>query len=112
MGGFSPWGCLGAASEIYGTSFQSCRGRVSGDAAPCAAAHARSPDRRFLTPTAYVVYTAKGEFLSHPSVGFQFVDAPSVIGYIETFNVTEGFANRAVAGNTRSVVGLGLSYRY
>jgi hypothetical protein len=66
----------------------------------------------FLTPTAYAVYTAKGEFLSYPSVGFHFVDASSVIGYIETFNVTEGFANRAVAGNTRSAVSLGLSYRY
>jgi hypothetical protein len=57
----------------------------------------------FLTPTAYTVYTAKGQIFSHPAVGFHFVDASSVIGYIETFNITEGFANRAEAGYTRSV---------
>ena len=57
----------------------------------------------FLTPTAYVVYTEGGKTFSHPTVGFHFVDASAVIGYIETFNVTEGFANRAEAGYTRSV---------
>jgi hypothetical protein len=57
----------------------------------------------FITPTAYVVYTAKGQFFSHPAVGFHFIDASSVIGDIETFSVTEGFANRAEAGYTRSV---------
>jgi hypothetical protein len=57
----------------------------------------------FITPTAYVVYTAKGQFFSHPAVGFHFVNASSVIGYIETFNVTEGFANRAEVGYTRNV---------
>jgi len=57
----------------------------------------------FLTPTAYVVYSQKGSFFSHPAVGFHFIDASSVIGYIETFSVTEGFANRAEAGYTRSV---------
>lgn len=57
----------------------------------------------FITPTAYVVYTDKGHFFSHPAVGFHFVDASSVIGYIETFNVTEGFANRAEIGYSRSV---------
>jgi Protein of unknown function (DUF3034) len=57
----------------------------------------------FITPTAYVVYSAKGAFFSHPAVGFHFVDASSVIGDIETFNITEGFANRAEAGYTRNV---------
>ena len=57
----------------------------------------------FLTPTAYVVYTEKGRTFSHPAVGLHFSDASSVIGDIETFSVTEGFANRAEAGYTRSV---------
>ena len=57
----------------------------------------------FLTPTAYVVYMEKGQVFSHPAVGFHFIDASSVIGDIETFSVTEGFANRAEAGYTRSV---------
>jgi len=57
----------------------------------------------FITPTAYVVYTDKGQFFSHPAVGFHFIDASSVIGDIETFNITEGFANRAEVGYTRSV---------
>ena len=57
----------------------------------------------FLTPTAYVVYTEKGQIFSHPAVGFHFIDASAVIGNIETFSITEGFANRAEAGYTRSV---------
>jgi hypothetical protein len=57
----------------------------------------------FLTPTAYVVESAKGQVFSHPAVGFHFIDAATVIGYVETFSVTEGFANRAEAGYTRSV---------
>jgi hypothetical protein len=61
----------------------------------------------FITPTAYVVYSAKGEKFSHPAVGFHFIDAATVIGNIETFSVTEGFANRAEAGYTRSVHQLG-----
>ena len=71
----------------------------------------------FLTPTAYVVESAKGQVFSHPAVGFHFVDAATVIGNVETFSITEGFANRAEAGYTRSVhqngnqmsTGLGLS---
>jgi hypothetical protein len=71
----------------------------------------------FLTPTAYVVESEKGHVFSHPAVGFHFIDAATVIGYIETFSVTEGFANRAEVGYTRSVhqngnqmtTGLGLS---
>jgi hypothetical protein len=57
----------------------------------------------FLTPTAYVVYANKGAFFSHPAVGFHFIDTSAVIGNIETFSITEGFANRAEAGYTRSV---------
>ena len=57
----------------------------------------------FLTPTAYVVYGEKGHVLSHPAVGFHFIDAATVIGNIETFSITEAFANRAEVGYTRSV---------
>ena len=57
----------------------------------------------FLTPTAYVVYADKGQFFSHPAVGFHFIDASAVIGDIETVSITEGFANRAEAGYTRSI---------
>ena len=57
----------------------------------------------FLTPTAYVVYMDKGQIFSHPAIGFHFIDASSVIGKIETFSITEGFASRAEAGYTRSV---------
>ncbi len=57
----------------------------------------------FLTPTAYVVYMEKGQTFSHPAIGFHFIDASAVIGNVETFSITEGFANRAEAGYTRSV---------
>jgi hypothetical protein len=57
----------------------------------------------FITPTAYVVYGEKGQFFSHPAVGYHFVNANSVIGDIQTFSVEEGFANRAEVGYTRSV---------
>jgi hypothetical protein len=57
----------------------------------------------FITPTAYALFTEKGHFFSHPAVGFHFIDASSVIGDIETFSITEGFANRAEVGYTRSV---------
>jgi len=57
----------------------------------------------FITPTAYVVYTAKDKFFSHPAVGVHFVNTSKVIGNIETFSVLEGFANRAEIGYTRSV---------
>jgi hypothetical protein len=36
----------------------------------------------FLTPTAYVVYTDKGQMFSHPAVGFHYIDASKVIGNI------------------------------
>jgi len=57
----------------------------------------------FITPTAYIVDMEKGQKFSHPAVGFHFINASSVIGKIETFSVTEGFANRAEAGYSRSV---------
>jgi hypothetical protein len=61
----------------------------------------------FLTPTAYVVFADKGKAFSHPAVGIHFINASAVIGNIETFSVTEGFANRAEVGYTRSVHQLG-----
>ena len=57
----------------------------------------------FLTPTAYVVYMEKGQALSHPAVGFHFINASKVIGNIETFSITEAFYGRAEVGYTRSV---------
>jgi hypothetical protein len=57
----------------------------------------------FLTPTAYVVYTDKGKVLSHPAVGYHFINTSKVIGDIQTFSIVEGFANRAEVGYTRSV---------
>ncbi|HWG21695.1 MAG TPA: hypothetical protein VG225_14280 [Terracidiphilus sp.] len=57
----------------------------------------------FITPTAYVVYSAKGQFFSYPTVGYHFVNASKVIGDIHTFSIEEGFANRAELGYTRSV---------
>ena len=61
----------------------------------------------FITPTAYVVYMEKGQTFSHPAFGFHFIDASSVIGNIETFSITEGFASRAELGYTRRVHQLG-----
>jgi hypothetical protein len=61
----------------------------------------------FLTPTAYVVDMEKGQKFSHPAVGFHFINASAVIGNIETFSITEGFAGRAEAGYTRSIHQLG-----
>ena len=57
----------------------------------------------FLTPTAYIVDMKQGEKFSHPAVGFHFINSSTVIGNIETFSITVGFANRAEAGYTRSV---------
>lgn len=57
----------------------------------------------FITPTAYVVPSAKGHFFSSPALGYHFVHAENVIGDIHTFNITEGFANRAELGYTREV---------
>jgi hypothetical protein len=57
----------------------------------------------FITPTAYVVYSGKDQFFSHPALGYHFVNASSVIGYVHTFSIEEGIANRAEAGYTRSI---------
>jgi len=57
----------------------------------------------FITPTAYVVYTDKDHVWSHPAVGYHFVNASSVIGYVHTFSIEEGVANRFEFGYTRSV---------
>jgi hypothetical protein len=61
----------------------------------------------FITPTAYVVESAKGAVLSHPAVGYHLIDAKQVIGDIQTFSITEGLANRAEVGYTRSVHTMG-----
>ncbi len=57
----------------------------------------------FITPTAYVVLSEKDHVFSHPAVGYHFVNVNKVIGDIHTFNIAEGFANRAEVGYTRSV---------
>jgi len=57
----------------------------------------------FITPTAYVVESAKGHFFSVPAVGYHFINANQVIGDVHTFSIAEGFANRAELGYTRSV---------
>ncbi len=57
----------------------------------------------FITPTAYVVYSEKGKFFSHPAVGYHFIHVPKVIGNIHTFSIAEGFSNRAEVGYTRNV---------
>ena len=61
----------------------------------------------FLTPTAYVVDSAKGRVFSHPAIGYHFIDAKQVIGDFQTFSITEGFANRGEVGYTRSYHTLG-----
>jgi len=61
----------------------------------------------FLTPTAYVVESEKGHVLSYPAIGFHFVNTAKVIGNVETVSITEGFANRAEIGYTRSIHQLG-----
>jgi hypothetical protein len=57
----------------------------------------------FITPTAYVVYSAPGKIFSHPAFGYHFVNSNNVVGDNHTFNITEGFANRAEVGYTRNV---------
>ena len=61
----------------------------------------------FITPTAYVVPSAKGRIFSFPAVGYSFINAHNVIGNLHIFSITEGFANRAETGYTRSVHQLG-----
>jgi len=57
----------------------------------------------FITPTAYVVYSAQGRFFSHPAVGYHFIHVPKVIGNVHTFSIAEGFKDRAEVGYTRNV---------
>jgi hypothetical protein len=57
----------------------------------------------FITPTAYVVYSAEGQKFSHPAVGYHFVNSSAVIGAVHTFSIEEGIANRVEFGYTRSV---------
>lgn len=57
----------------------------------------------FITPTAYVVLSEKGHTWSHPAIGYHFVNASNVIGYVHTFSIEEGIANRFEFGYTRSV---------
>src|SRR6202030_2224003 len=61
----------------------------------------------FITPTAYVVYSAKKQFFSYPAVGYHFIHVPKVIGNVHTISIAESFANRAEVGYTRSVHQLG-----
>jgi hypothetical protein len=61
----------------------------------------------FITPTAYVVFSAKKQFFSYPAVGYHFINVAKVIGDVHTFSIAEGFANRAEVGYTRSVHQLG-----
>ncbi len=49
----------------------------------------------FITPTAYVVPSYKGQLFSHPAVGYHFINANAVIGDIHTFGIAEGIGNRA-----------------
>jgi hypothetical protein len=57
----------------------------------------------FITPTAYVVLSEKGQVFSHPAVGYHFLNANKVIGDIHTFGIAEGFANRAEVAYARNV---------
>ena len=90
-------------------SFSLCAALAPGAAAPLVAQHLTLEGQTggFITPTAYVVYTEKGHTFSHPAVGYHMINATAVIGRVQTFSVTEGFANRAEAGYTRSVHTLG-----
>ena len=57
----------------------------------------------FVTPTAYVVPSAKKQIFSHPALGYYFLNAGNVIGDIHTISFEEGIANRAEFGYTRNV---------
>ena len=72
--------------------------------AECPEPDAGGTNRRLYYPTAYVVYSAKGQFFSHPAVGYHFVDAEKVIGNVHTFSIAEGFANRAEVGYTPAFI--------
>ncbi len=57
----------------------------------------------FITPTAYVVASEKGQLFSHPAVGYHFIAANAVIGEIHTFGIAEGIGNRAEVSYGRNV---------
>ncbi|MGD0730031.1 MAG: hypothetical protein ABR956_02125 [Terracidiphilus sp.] len=57
----------------------------------------------FITPTAYVVESEKGQLFSHPAVGYHFIGANAVIGDIHTFGIAEGIGNRAEVAYGRNV---------
>ncbi|MGP8270437.1 MAG: hypothetical protein ACLQLH_10250 [Terracidiphilus sp.] len=57
----------------------------------------------FITPTAYVVESEKGQVFSHPAVGYHFIAANAVIGDIHTFGIAEGIGNRAEVSYGRNV---------
>jgi hypothetical protein len=90
-------------------TFAACLVLVLAAVAPVAAQHLTLEGQTggFITPTAYVVYTEKGHTFSHPAVGYHMINATDVIGRIQTFSITEGFANRAEVGYTRSYHTLG-----
>jgi Protein of unknown function (DUF3034) len=66
----------------------------------------------FITPTAYVVYSPEGKVISHPVIGYHFVNSNKVIGDNHTFSIEMGFANRAEIGYTRNVHVMGDSELY
>ena len=57
----------------------------------------------FITPTAYVVPSEKGQFFSHPAGGYHFIGSNAVIGDMHSFGIAEGFANRAEVSYGRNV---------
>lgn len=57
----------------------------------------------FITPTAYVVPSEKGQLFSHPAIGYHFIASNAVIGDIHTFGIAEGIGNRAEVSYGRNV---------
>ncbi|MGD0520751.1 MAG: hypothetical protein ABSA48_05790 [Terracidiphilus sp.] len=57
----------------------------------------------FITPTAYVVPSEKGQLFSHPAIGYHFIASNAVIGDIHTFGIAEGIGNRAEVAYGRNV---------
>ena len=61
----------------------------------------------FITPTAYVVESAKHQFFSHPAVGYHFINTPDVIGDIHTFSIDNDTGievGRAICAKTGTLV--------
>ena len=57
----------------------------------------------FITPTAYVVPSEKGQLFSHPAIGYHFIGSNAVIGDMHTFGIAEGIGNRAEVSYGRNV---------